>query len=63
MPYKVTKLRNENKYKVTNIETGKIMSHHTTKENAMKQLKVLHIAMNNETKSKKKKTNKKNKIY
>lgn len=41
MPYKILKIRNTNKYKVVNKDTGKIMSKHATKENAIKQVKLL----------------------
>lgn len=41
MPYKILKIRNTNKYKVVNIDTGKIMSKHATKENAIKQVRLL----------------------
>jgi len=41
MPFVVRKIRNQNAYTVKNKITGKVHSHHTTKENAMKQVKLL----------------------
>jgi len=52
MPYKVIKLRGKDKYKVVNIDTGKIMAYHTTKEKAMKQLKLLGYLRNKNDKKK-----------
>ncbi len=41
MPYKLIKLKN-NKYKVKNIDTNKVMAKSTTKTKAMKQIKLLN---------------------
>jgi hypothetical protein len=41
MPYVIRKVRNQPYYSVKNAETGKVHSSHTTKANAMKQVKLL----------------------
>jgi hypothetical protein len=43
MPYKVRKLPNQDLYKVYNADTGRVYSHHTTKRNANKQLRLLQM--------------------
>ncbi len=42
MPYKIRRLPHSNKYEVKNEKTGKIFSHGSTKDNAFKQLHLLH---------------------
>ena len=41
MPYKITKLKN-NKYRVTNTQTGKVISKGTTKTKAQNQIKLIN---------------------
>ena len=41
MPYKIRKKRGHDCYKVTNIETGKVMAECATKENAKEQVRLL----------------------
>ena len=43
MPYSIRKLPNQNKYKVTNTETKQVHAKATTKANAVKQVKLLHL--------------------
>jgi len=43
MPYKIRKLPKQNLYRVYNADTGVIHSYATTKENATKQVKLLHM--------------------
>lgn len=47
MPYKIRKIRNKGLYKVYNTETNKIYSKGTTKENAIKQKKLLYLLEQN----------------
>ena len=42
MPYAIRKVRNKDKYRVINLDTGKIYAKQTTKEKAMKQLSLLN---------------------
>ena len=46
MPYLVRKIRNKNLYKVINRDTGEIHSHGSTKANATKQVRLLHMIEN-----------------
>ena len=46
MPYLVRKIRNKNLYKVINRDTGEIHSHDSTKANATKQVRLLHMIEN-----------------
>ena len=41
MPYVIRKIRNQNAYTVKNKETGKIHSHHTSRKNALAQVRLL----------------------
>ena len=41
MPYRIRKLPNQEFYRVTNIETGKVMAYKTTKQHAHSQVKML----------------------
>ena len=41
MPYSIRKIRNEDAYSVKNTETGKVHSKHTTKKNALAQVRLL----------------------
>jgi hypothetical protein len=41
MPYIIRKVRNQNLYSVKNIETGEVHSKGTSKENALKQVRLL----------------------
>lgn len=41
MPYSTRKVKNKNCYKVYNRKSGKVFSNCSTKENAMKQLRLL----------------------
>ena len=52
MPYQIIKIANKNKYKVINSETGKIFSNETSYENAIKQIRFLHMIMNERDKKK-----------
>jgi len=47
MPYKIIKIKNEPLYKVINTETKKIYSKGSTKENALKQKKLLYLLERN----------------
>lgn len=47
MPYKIVKIRNKDLYKVINTETKKIYSKGSTKENALKQKKLLYLLEKN----------------
>lgn len=42
MPYRVRKIRNTNTYKVWNPDTGVVHSMHTSKLNAVKQIRLLN---------------------
>ena len=42
MPIKIRKLPNKELYKVTNSKTGKVHAYATTKENAVKQSRLLN---------------------
>lgn len=42
MPYRMYKLPNQNKYRVKNIDTGRIHSYATSKADAIKQIRFLH---------------------
>lgn len=42
MPYKIRKLPGKNSYRVVNTESGKVKAYNTTKENAVKQLRLLY---------------------
>jgi hypothetical protein len=46
MPYIIRKLRNQNLYSVKNIETGEVHSKGTTKDNAVKQVRLLQAIDN-----------------
>ena len=43
MPYKITKVKGKNLYQVKNIDTGRIFAKHTTKDKAIKQIRLLHL--------------------
>ena len=43
MPYKIIKNRNQNTYRVVNKETGVVRAKATTKENAVKQVRLLNF--------------------
>ncbi len=43
MPYKISKVRNKNCYKVVAIKTGRIVAKCTTKLKAQKQVKYLYM--------------------
>ena len=47
MPYAIRKLPNKNLYKVYNKDTKTVYSHAATKENAQKQVKLLHMKEKN----------------
>jgi len=62
MPYQIRKIKNQNLYSVKNKETGEVHSYGTTKENAIKQVRLLHMnAKGFEEEPKKKKRRKKKK--
>jgi len=46
MPYKLIKLKN-NKYRVINSETGEVKAFQTTKDNAIKQIRLLYALERN----------------
>ena len=60
MPYQIRKLPNQNKYRVTNKETGRVSAFSTTKKKAEGQVKLLMMRDNQKKggKIKKKKTKK-----
>jgi len=41
MPYSIRKIRNQNAYTVKNTETGQVHSHHTSRKNALAQVRLL----------------------
>ena len=41
MPYSVCKLPNKNKYRVKNVETGRILAKSTTLDKAKKQIRLI----------------------
>ena len=43
MPYVIRKIKNQNLYSVKNRDTGVIHSYGTTKANAIKQVRFLHM--------------------
>jgi hypothetical protein len=47
MPYVIRKKRNEDLYSVKNIHTGHFHSHHASRSNALKQVRLLHALEHN----------------
>jgi len=43
MPWVIRKVKNQNLYSVKNKETGQVHSFGTTKENAIKQVRLLYL--------------------
>lgn len=43
MPYTIRKIRNQEFYQVVNLDTGRIMAKHSTRENATRQIRLLRM--------------------
>ena len=50
MPYKAEKIRNSKLYKVVNLDTGVIKANHSTRTNALKQVRLLQSLEKNPVK-------------
>ena len=48
MPYKIRKLPNQNRYRITNAHNGKVVAKSTTKDKAEKMLRLLGMLMRKE---------------